>query len=212
MNPSLRRRFLTLVSASIVGLIAATSIGLAPAYAADDPAVVRTRAYCDALLDTMKIASKTPVRKRYEKLEPAIRAMFDLPAMARTAVGPEWEGMDPKDQQIIVDSFARFTIATYAYRFDGYSGEHFEVNPTPEVRGENKLVKTTLVKANGDTVSLNYLGHPEPGGWKATDVYLGGTISELATRRAEFASLLKSGGPTALVERLKAQTERQLGS
>ena len=204
----LLRRF---VAFSLVALVATASLGTAPARAADDPAVVRTRAYCDALIESMKSAKKTPVRKRYENLEPAIRTMFDLPAMTRLTVGPAWTTMSAEDQQAIVEAFSRFTIATYAFRFDGYSGERFEVDPSPEVRGENRLVRTTLVKASGDPVPLNYLMHAVSGGWKATDVYLNGTISELATRRSEFASLLRNGGTAALVDRLKAQTERQLG-
>jgi phospholipid transport system substrate-binding protein len=206
MTSPTRRRLLLSAAASI------TSAFTVPAWAADDPAVAHTRAYCDALLATMKTAKATPVKKRYEALDPAIRAMFDLPAMAKAAVGPSWDGMDPKDQEIIVDRFSRFTIATYAYRFDGYSGEHFEVDPNPEVRGEDKLVRTKIVKANGDTVALNYLEHSTPQGWKAIDVYLAGAISELSTRRGEFGALLKSGGPMALVDRLRQQTDRQLGT
>ena len=204
---TLQARRLALVS---IATIAATLFAV-PARADDDPAVVRTRAYCEALLETMKSAKTTPVKKRYERLEPAIRTMFDLPAMTRLAVGPQWTTLSADDQQSIVDAFSRFTIATYAFRFDGYSGEHFDVNPATETRGENRLVKTTLVKGSGDTVPLNYLTHSTPAGWKAIDVYLSGTISELATRRSEFASILRSGGPTALVDRLKAQTGRQLG-
>jgi len=44
--------------------------------------------------------------------------------------------------------------------------------------------------------------------WKAVDVYLTGTISELATRRSEFGAILKSGGPNALVDSLRQQTEK----
>jgi len=201
--------------ASIVGFVAtvsaAGSFGMNSAFADDDPAVVRTHAYCDALLAEMKTAKATPVRKRYDELEPAIRAMFDLPEMTRIAVGRDWDGMDAKDRQVIVDAFSKFTIATYASRFDGYSGERFDVDPKPDARGDNKLVHTAIVKADGGKVALNYLMHATPNGWKATDVYLSGTISELATRRSEFASLLRSGGPAALVEKLKAQTEKQLG-
>jgi phospholipid transport system substrate-binding protein len=180
------------------------------ARADDDPAIARAQAYCNALLAEMKTAKQTPVKKRYEQLEPAIRQFFDLEAMTKIAVGPSWTTMDPKDQQIITDAFSRFTIATYANRFDGYSGEKFDVTPTPEERGENKVVKTAIVKSNGDKVALNYMMHSTSDGWKATDVYLAGTISELSTRRSEFAALLKEGGPAALVDRLNAQSKRQL--
>jgi phospholipid transport system substrate-binding protein len=46
------------------------------------------------------------------------------------------------------------------------------------------------------------------GNWKVVDIYLTGTISELATRRSEFAALLKSGGPNALIESLRQKTEK----
>jgi phospholipid transport system substrate-binding protein len=196
--------------AVLVGVVGVLAAGVARAE--DDPAVAKAQAYSDALLAEMKTAKASSVKKRYDQLEPAIKAFFDLPAMAKTAVGPAWATMDPKDQQIISDAFSRFTIATYASRFDGFSGEHFEVSPAPEARGEVKVVKTAIVKANGDKVALNYPMHATPDGWKATDVYLSGTISELATRRGEFAALLRDGGPAALVEKLKSQADRQLNA
>jgi phospholipid transport system substrate-binding protein len=206
MNRSLRSVFVLLgFSASLTTMF--VPLG---ARADDDPAIAKAQAYCNALLAEMKTAKQTPVKKRYDQLEPAIRSFFDLQAMTKTAVGPGWATMDPKDQQVITDAFSRFTIATYASRFDGYSGEKFDVTPAPETRGENKVVKTAIVKSNGDKVALNYLMHSTDDGWKATDVYLAGTISELATRRGEFGAILKDGGPAALVERLNAQTKRQL--
>jgi len=46
--------------------------------------------------------------------------------------------------------------------------------------------------------------------WKVIDVYLNGTISELASRRAEFGAILKSGGPDALVASLNKQGDKLL--
>ncbi len=182
-----------------------------PAMAADsDPAVARIRAYCDALLETMKSAQRTPVRARYEKLDPVIRGAFDLPAMTRIAVGPAWTSIGKADQDALMEQFARFTIATYANRFDGYSGERFEVDPAVEPRGDNRIVHSTLVKGKGGTVSLNYLMRGSGDAWKVTDVYLSGTISELATRRSEFGAILKSGGPTALIDSLRQRADKLL--
>jgi len=41
-------------------------------------------------------------------------------------------------------------------------------------------------------------------------VYLDGTISELASRRAEFGAILKSGGPNALIDSLRRQGDKLL--
>jgi phospholipid transport system substrate-binding protein len=187
---------------------------LANAAAAEvDPAVERIRSFYDALLETMKLAQRLPVRARYERLEPAVRATFDLAAMTRIAVGPAWTSMPKSDQQALLEQFARLTIATYANRFDGYSGERFEVDPAPEARGERRIVHSTLVQSKGEPVALNFLMQSSAEGWKVIDVYLSGTISELATRRSEFGALLKNGGgATALAETLRQRADKLLQS
>lgn len=201
-----RRRFITSLT-----LYVALAILCGSLHAAEiDPAATRIRGFYDVLLETMKLAQRLPVRARYEKLEPSVRATFDLSAMTRIAVGSAWTSLRSEDQQVLLEQFARFTIATYANRFDGYSGERFEVDPATEVRGENRLVHSTLVRAKGEPIQLNYLVHSTGDGWKAIDVYLSGTISELATRRSEFSTLLRTGGPGTLIDSLRQRTDKLL--
>ena len=199
-----RRRALVAIGAVVV-----SDLGIA--HAADsDPAAERIRAFYDALLASMKTAQRTPVRTRYEKLEPAVRATFDLAAMTRITIGSAWTTLKPEEQQALQEQFSRLTIATYANRFDGYSGEHFEVEPATEARGDKRIVKSRLVRSKGDPIQLNYLTQSTPDGWKAIDVYLSGTISELATRRSEFGGLLRSGGPSALADSLRQRADKLL--
>jgi phospholipid transport system substrate-binding protein len=203
-----RRRILLACSA----LFAASVV---PAWAegeAGDPAAKRVRAFYDSLLAVMKQARELGIHGRYEKLAPAIRATFDLAAMTRIAVGSDWSSIASEQQTALIENFARMTIATYAARFDGYSGERFEVEPTIEARNTGRIVHTKLLQANGEPITLNYLLRGSGENWKVVDVYLTGTISELATRRTEFGAILKSGGPNALIETLRQQTEKLLKS
>jgi phospholipid transport system substrate-binding protein len=177
---------------------------------AEEPAVARIKSYYAVLLDTMKNAKQLGVSGRYEKLAPAIRETFDLPTMTRIAVGPPWTSVPPEQQAALVEAFSRMTIATYANRFDGYAGERFETDPASEARGRNRMVRTRLIEASGKTTVLNYLMHETRSSWKVTDVYLSGTVSELATRRSEFGSILKSGGAEALTANLRERTEKLL--
>jgi phospholipid transport system substrate-binding protein len=182
-----------------------------PAWALSEganPAVTRIRTFCDSLLTVMQQADKLGIRGRYEKLAPTIRTTFDLAAMTRIAVGPDWNSISTEQQASLIDSFARMTIATYAARFDGYSGERFEVEPTAEIRNTGRIVRTKLLQSSGEPITLNYLLRGSGENWKVVDVYLTGTISELATRRSEFSAILKSGGPNALIEGLRLQTEK----
>jgi phospholipid transport system substrate-binding protein len=163
-----------------------------------------------ALLDTMKDAKRLGVEGRYKKLAPVLTATFDLPAMTRIAVGPGWTSFSPEQQAATIAAFSRMTIATYASRFDGYDGERFEVDPKPVERGADRVVNTRLIPNGSESVTLNYLMRASGGDWKIVDVYLSGTISELAARRAEFSAILKSGGPDALTSTLRARGDKLL--
>jgi len=184
-----------------------------PAFGANDEASVVTapiRAFYDALLDAMRRAKALGVHGRYDALAPVIRATFELAAMTRISVGPRWNSIPPEQQQALIDGFTRMTIATYASRFDGYSGERFEVDPAVETRKTGSVVHTRLVQSNGEPIAINYLMRHSAAGWQVVDVYLTGVISELATRRSEFGAILDAGGPTKLIDTLKRQTDQLL--
>ena len=68
------------------------------------------------------------------------------------------------------------------------------------------MIKTRLVQPKDDAVQLNYLLRKSDQGWKIIDVYLSGTISELASRRSEFSSVMRRGGVAALIDQLHKKT------
>ena len=106
------------------------------------------------------------------------------------------------------EAFSRFIVADYASQINDYSGEKFVVEPqtVAETRGGGEIVKTRLLQAGGRTVIINYLVR----GGRVVDVYLNGTISDLATRRDEFASIIASGGADGLIRRLQERTQALL--
>jgi phospholipid transport system substrate-binding protein len=199
-----RRQAVLGAAALLVGLVL-------PARAenpAVDPAVASIRAFYDVLLEAMKQADKLGVRGRYDKLAPVIRSTYDLAAMTRLAVGPDWNTIPPEQQAALIDSFARRTVATYANRFDGYSGQSFDVEPEVETRNTGRIVRSKLIRPPEIPITLNYLMRGSGDTWKIVDVYLAGFISELATQRTEFGAILKSGGPAALIESLHQQIDK----
>lgn len=155
------------------------------------------------LIAVMKEGRRVPFERRYAQLQPAIARAFNLALMTRIAVGPGWTQYTAEQQQRLEAAFARYTIATYTNRFDDYSGERFTVAPNALANPSGMIVETRLIPSDGRPVTLNYLMRQGAGGqWQVIDVYLSGTISELATRRAEFTSVLSSKGPEGLVRLL----------
>jgi len=176
---------------------------------APNPAVLKIETYYQQLMPTIKQAGRLSVRERDTRFTPVITAIFDLPTMTRLAVGPAWKSFSAEQQAAVQDAFARFIVADYASQIKDYSGESFVVDPqtTPETRGGGEIVKTKLLQPSGRSVSINYLVRRE----RVIDIYLNGTISDLAMRRDEFASIIASGGADVLIKRLRDRTETLLG-
>jgi phospholipid transport system substrate-binding protein len=126
--------------------------------------------------------------------------------MARLAVGPSWATLPPPEQQRLTDAFGNYVSATYADRFNIYSGEQLKVTGERPY-GFAIMVETKIVKSNGEAATLNYLMRQNRGAWQITDVYLDGTISQLAVQRSEFNSILRREGVDGLVMALNRKVD-----
>lgn len=162
------------------------------------------------LLEVMRNAQRLGMRGREQRLRPAMEAAFNLPAMTRISIGPAWNGLQPADQQALIRAFSDWSIATFAGRFDGWSGESFQMVGENTLQSGDHLVRTQLLRPRDEPVALNYLMRNFNGAWRAVDVYLSGTVSELASRRAEFTALLREGGAQRLESELRRRTETLL--
>jgi phospholipid transport system substrate-binding protein len=119
--------------------------------------------------------------------------------------------MASADQAALIAAFRRLTVAQYATNFDDYSGETFTIAPKVEERAGDKLVRTTLKPTKGEPVAIAYRLRQSGGQWKIIDVFYKNAISQLATRRSDFASALASGGAKGLIahlDRLAAKPAR----
>jgi phospholipid transport system substrate-binding protein len=164
--------------------------------------------FYDTLLAVMKDGAKLGFAGRRQKLAPAITQAFDLSLMTRLVVGLQWPSLSTDDQKQLVSAFTDFSIATYANQFDDFSGERFEVDPkAAPAPGNDVIVKTKLIQSNGEPVQLDYLLRQELAEWRIIDVFLSGTISQLAARRSEFSGILREQGARGLIAVLKEKTK-----
>jgi phospholipid transport system substrate-binding protein len=176
-----------------------------PSAAAAGPTEV-VRQFYGELLDVMKNAGGLGAKGRYQKLEPVVLRAFDVPFMARLSVGPLWARLTPEQKRRAAQAYARYITATYATRFDDYAGEQFQVLGEQQIK-HGTLVKTHIIKSNGEPVSINYVLHDNDIAWQIRDIYLSGSISELATRRSEFALILRSSGIDGLIASLNKKAD-----
>jgi phospholipid transport system substrate-binding protein len=200
-----RRTLLATTACLAVAVSVAT-----PAWAAEPATTID--AFYAVLLSVMKDSTKLGFKGRRDKLAPAVRQAFDLPLMTRLTVGLQWANLSPAEQQQLVTAFSEFSIANYASQFDDYSGERFEVDPKADpAPGNDQVVHTKLLQPKDKPVQLDYLMRQVQGGWRVIDVFLSGTISQLAARRSEFSAILRQDGPQGLVAVLKQKTAALAG-
>ncbi len=164
------------------------------------------RHFYGELLDVMQHAGTLGAKGRYQKLEPVVLASFDVPFMARLSIGPSWAKLSTEQKHRAAQAYGRYIAAVYATRFDAYSGERLEVLGEQQIK-HGTLVKSQIIKANGEPVSVNYVLHDNDIAWQIRDVYLSGAISELATRRSEFSAILRSSGIDALIASLNKKAD-----
>jgi len=189
-------------------MITAVSIHLAvfPTLQAGAAGRETVRELYDTLLANMRSGPALGAIGRYARVDPVVRRVFDISFMTRLAVGPGWTNLTDAQRQQVSQAFERYVAAVYAERFDNYAGEKLQVTGEQPSAG-GTIITSQIVKSNGEPVNINYLMRQNGGSWQIADVYLNGTISELATRRSEFAAILRTRGIKGLIAMLNTKAD-----
>ena len=161
----------------------------------------------EALLGIMREADQLGFKGRYNQLKPLILGLFNLRLMTNVAAGSYWASMSSDQREAMLKEFTHMTITTYANRFDGFNGEKFETLHTQASQNATNLVKTQIITGKGEKIAIDYLMLEHDGNWSIIDIFLKGAISELATKRAEYTSILKRSSIDELLAQLKAHSE-----
>ena len=188
----------------------AITLSLPTAASATDPAVEVVEKLHAALLSVMKQADALGYAGRYQRLAPRLTASYDFPYISKVVMGRYWRNFSAEQKSQFVEIFSTLSIATYANRFDGYSGERFKTISGEELRRGHRLVKTVLVKGNGEEIELDYILYKNNNQWRIINVIAEG-VSDLSLKRADYTSYLKKNGFDALLKKLNEKIEQYAG-
>ena len=158
------------------------------------------------LLSVMKQAKKLGYAGRFQRLAPTVTASYDFPYIAKVVVGRYWRSFTAEQKSQFIEVFTKLSVATYANRFDGYSGERFKTISGEELKRGHRLVETVLVKANGEEIELDYILHQNNDQWRIINVIAEG-VSDLSLKRADYTSYLKKNDFDALLEKLNKKIQ-----
>jgi phospholipid transport system substrate-binding protein len=184
----------------MLALLALPLLAPAVAPAADTAATVVEGLHAE-LLFVMKQAKKLGYAGRYQRLAPTVSASYDFPYISKVVVGRYWRSFTAEQKSRFIEIFGNLSIATYANRFDGYSGEGFKTIAAEELKRGQRLVKTVLIKANGEEIELDYVLHRNKDQWRIINVIAEG-VSDLSLKRADYTAYIKKNGFDALLKKL----------
>tara|TARA_B100001741_G_C16248667_1_gene457479 strand:- start:38 stop:631 length:594 start_codon:yes stop_codon:yes gene_type:complete len=152
------------------------------------------------MLSDKKLSKKQKISE-FEKL---LDLGFEVPLIARYALGKHWR-KTPKDQrEKYVDAFRSFIVDSYASRLGQFGGEKFYTNNVREDGKRGFIVSSLIETPSGTKVKVDWRLKKINNSFRIYDVIIEG-ISMVITQRDEFSSIIqRSGGDIEpLINRLK---------
>lgn len=171
-----------------------------------DGAPVPIERFNATLLEIMKGSEQLGYAGRFAMVEPVLVETFDVPFMAAKSVGTTWRKLDADQRQRWVAAFQGYMVSNFADRFDEYTGQRLEVVGEKPASHDTRVVLTRIHRPGDESVELNYRMRETDAGWRVVDIYSGGSVSEIALRRSEYAAVLKQGGIDKLIASVTAKT------
>ncbi|MBV9555177.1 MAG: ABC transporter substrate-binding protein [Alphaproteobacteria bacterium] len=143
--------------------------------------------------------------QRLAKFRQLFASDFDVPDLARFALGRYWRAYSPEQQQEFVRLFQDYTAAAYSERLAPYGGAQFRVLGVQQ-SGDETVVNSEVIRPSGDPVQVDWHLVQDGDGYKISDVYFD-RVSMKVTQRDEFARIIENNGgrPEALLAVLRQQ-------
>jgi phospholipid transport system substrate-binding protein len=86
------------------------------------------------------------------------------------SVGKFWRQLGRDQKILLVDTFTELSIATYADRFAGYSGENFKAKSQRRFGQDRALVRSVLSKPRGKKRNFDSMLKRFNGAWRIVNI------------------------------------------
>jgi phospholipid transport system substrate-binding protein len=165
-------------------------------------AVEVVQRFNSALMEAMQKADALGFEGRYRLLRPIVAESFDMVFMAQKSLGRYWKTLTAEQRQKFIEVYTDWSTATYARRFDAYSGERFRIVPQTMSAEDAATVVSEFIKADGENIDFYYRLRKAAGSWQIVDIQISG-VSQLALTRSQFLDIVQQDGFKALMAKLQ---------
>lgn len=178
------------------------SLGVAQAEVTPDALVKQTADDVLATLKTDKDAQAGNQKKIYAIAEEKILPNFDFDRVSRMVLGKNWRAATPEQQTGFQKEFRSLLLRTYASALSKYRDQKIEYKPLHAEAGANRVsVKTQIIQAGGQPVTVDYSLFKGENGWKVYDIVIEG-VSLVTNYRSQFSNEIRLNGLDSLIKKL----------
>jgi phospholipid transport system substrate-binding protein len=194
------------LACTATAILVVVVIGLAaPGVRAATESEARARAVIaetvEEVLAVLRDKSK-PTEDRIRSLEQIVYGRFDLYVMSRLVLARNWKRFSEEQKEQYVEEFKQYLTNSYGNRIERYDQQEVKiVGEREEPRGD-VVVQTKILGGEFEGASVDYRLRKKDSDWRVIDVVIEG-ISMVSNYRDQFKSIVSSGGPELLLEKLR---------
>ena len=146
-------------------------------------------------------------KERTARFREILVVTFDLPTIARYALGRYWRVATKTQRDDYVVLFEKFIVQSYLPRFKDLSGHTFEVKRSQVINARDQLVLSEIKTKQGKPpIRVNWRVRLRDNTYRVIDVMVEG-VSMSVTQRDEFAAVIRRNG--GKIEGLLASLRRK---
>jgi phospholipid transport system substrate-binding protein len=199
------RGILRLARPAMAILVAVVSVLAAPGVRAATESEAAARAVIaetvDEVLAVLRDKSKS-TEDRIRSLEQIVYGRFDLYVMSRLVLARNWKRFSEEQKEQYVTEFKRYLTNSYGNRIERYDQQEVEIIGEREEPRGDVVVKTKILGGEFEGALVDYRLRKQGSDWRVIDVVIEG-ISMVSNYRDQFKSIVSTGGPELLLEKLK---------
>ena len=188
-------------------LVALLVVALGPARVLAGSPQDRVRQTIDAVSAVLKdpqLQGPAAERDRRERVGHIMEDAFDFRTMARDSLGSEWARLTAAQQDEFVGLFGQLFERSYDRLVLRFLGDSTTTYGAESVDKNGAVVRTTLVRKNGDDLPVDYRLTSDATGWKISDAVVDG-VSLTGNFRAQFEKAIRGGSYDELAKRIRTK-------
>jgi len=161
------------------------------------------------VLKNEKDTIKSDPTRVYSLADQIVLPHFDFERISKYALGKNWKQMSKDQLTRFTKEFRDMLVRTYATALLTVSGDQVEVEylPMRTEEGDKKVTVQTIVKYEGNKVSIDYKIYFDSKKWQVYDVIAEG-VSLVTNYRTEFNTDIQKIGVEALIKKIADSNEK----